>query len=364
MTGAPPSRRNLTASSPVISTGTTPVHRGGRVTQREIADHLGLSLATISLALSDSPLVADSTRTKVYETAQEFGYVYNRSAASLRKQSSGIIGVCIHDITNPFFVELITAIEDEIGRHRCQILFNQHGESRERQANFISMMREHGVDGLILCPAPDTETQSVERIMAQGTPVVLVSRGLSDVGIDAALMDDQLAMDLAVSHLIEQGHQDIALLGGLPGTSTGDGRRAGYIAAHERAGLPVHDQMIFPCLPRRKDAVEATKLLMERDHRPSAIACLNDVMAFGAMATIRSFGMEPGVDIAITGIGDVPEAADWRPSLTTVSAATQDMGRRAASLLYERIADPSRPARMEVFNPTLIVRESSQVGRL
>ena len=330
-----------------------------RVTQREIADRLGLSLATVSLSLSDSPLVADVTRQRVHQTARDLGYVYNRSAASLRKQSSGIIGVCIHDITNPFFATVITALEDEIGRRRGQILFNQHGESRDRQNAFIATMREYSVDGLILCPAPDTDRAEVERIVSQGTPVVLVSRALPDSALDTSAMDDRAAMDLAVSHLISQGHRRIAMVGGLRGTSTGEGRLAGYRDAIIRGNLPLRQEYLALTGPRRTDAAEAVNRLLDLPEPPTALACLNDVMAFGAMSALRRAGRQPGTDMAITGIGDVPEAADWQPALTTVSATPEEMGRRAAVLLFDRMSEPSASPRREILSPVLVVRDSS-----
>ena len=118
-----------------------------------IAEALGVSTATVSLALRDSPLVADQTRERIKEHARAIGYIYNRRAASLRTSRSGILGVVVHDIMNPFFAEILRSIETELDRSRQTFLLSNHYDQLEKQRNFIDTLLQLGADGVIMSPA-------------------------------------------------------------------------------------------------------------------------------------------------------------------------------------------------------------------
>ena len=115
-----------------------------------IADSLGLSTATVSLALRDSPLVAEVTRERIKCAARELGYIYNRRAASLRTSRSGIVGVCVHDIMNPFFGEILKSVENELDRQRQTFILCNHHDDLAKQRSFVDTLLQLGADGLIL----------------------------------------------------------------------------------------------------------------------------------------------------------------------------------------------------------------------
>ena len=121
-----------------------------------IADALGVSTATVSLALRDSPLVADATRDRIKDHARAIGYIYNRRAASLRTSRSGIVGVVVHDIMNPFFAEILRSIESELDRSRQTFILSNHYDQLEKQRTFIDTLLQLGADGVIMSPAIGT----------------------------------------------------------------------------------------------------------------------------------------------------------------------------------------------------------------
>ncbi len=172
-----------------------------------IAESLGLSTATISLALRDSPLVAADTREKIKEQARALGYIYNRRAASLRTSRSGIVGVVVHDIMNPFYGEILKAIESELDRSGQTFILSNHYDSVEKQRTFIETLLQLGGDGVIMSPAIGTPIEDVKLAEANGMPAILVARSMEGVNLPMYRGDDSYGISLATNHLIGLGHR-------------------------------------------------------------------------------------------------------------------------------------------------------------
>ena len=325
---------------------------------KTIAERLGVSTATVSLALRDSPLVASGTRERIKRTARETGYVYNRSAASLRTRRTNIIGVAFYDIVNPYFAEMLSRIEDELSLRKHTTLLCQHSENVGRQTDFIETLMQYRADGVILCPAEGTPAEEILRINSV-MPVVLMCRSVDGVRVDRVGSDDELGMRRATGHLVEQGHRRIAMIGGSPGVSTGHGRISGYRAVLEKAGIGYDSSLQLPGPFTRNFGDDAIERLLAMDDPPTAAVCMNDLNAFGVMMGLRRRGLEPGRDFGLVGYDDVDEAAHWTPRLSTVFNNQTCIGSNAARLLLERIGDPDRPPVELVLEPELRIRASS-----
>lgn len=336
-----------------------PPKPGKRLTLGHIADQLGISTATVSLALRDSPLVARETREKVKQTAQEIGYIYNRSAASLRTSRSQIVGVAVHDILNPYFAEVFSALEDVLEQQGQMIFICNHRDDTKRQRAFVNTLLQHRADGLILCPSVGTSAEEINRLVDQGIPVTLVARELPGVWAPCVRGDDMCGTYLATKHLIEQGHKDIAMIGGRRESSTGRLRNEGWRKALIEAGLDPGIQIDLPELMTQADGRAAVPTILEADPRPTAIVGFNDLVAFGMMTTLRRAGIEPGPDIAITGYDDIDGADARTPALTTVANQPEKIGRLAALTLLRQIAGDRVPNKPIVIEPELRIRESS-----
>ncbi len=334
--------------------------RGGqvrpRVTLQVIAGRLGVSTATVSLALRNSPLVAEATRVRVRDLAREMGYSYNRSAASLRTDRTNILGVGFHDITNPYFAELLAAIEETAAAHGRSILLATYGEQLDRQDRALTTLKEYRPDGMIVCAAGGSTPESFAHLTAAGVPLVQLSREIDGVELDFAGSDDRLGATLAVEHLIGLGHRRIAFLGENTLISTGSNRYRGYRAALARHGIWFEPALVYRGHGTRETGLKGIQHVLDVPEAPTAAVCFNDLIAFGAMLGLRHRGREAGKDFSIVGCDDVQEAAQWYPALTTIRNFQDEMGRRSAELLMRRVAEPAAAVRRVVLTPQLVVR--------
>lgn len=333
---------------------------GIKITLSTIADDLGVSTATVSLALRDSPLVAEATRTRVRERAKEIGYVYDRRAASLRTQRSDIVGVIVRDIINPFFAEILRSIEAELGSNRQTFLLCNHGDDIALQEDFISTLMQFGADGVIMSPSVGTSREDIEKIEKNGLPVTLVARTVEAATVPAFLGNDEPGFHLITQYLIQHGHRDIALVGGTRLTSTGRARRAGFARAFQEAGIELPKREDIETPYERKAGFEAVGQILSQGVAPTAIACCSDTVAMGVMHGLRSRGLEPGVDIAVTGYDDIGEASISAPPLTTVADGHDEMGRLAARALFDKIRGKQPETRARLIEPRLKIRKSVQ----
>lgn len=331
-----------------------------KVTLSTIAYDLGISTATVSLALRDSPLVATATKDKVRARALEIGYVYDRRAASLRTQRSDIVGVLVRDIINPFFAEILRSIEAELGSNRQTFLLCNHADNIELQNEFISTLMQFGADGVIMSPSVGTTAEDIARVEANGLPVTLVARTVDGANVPAFLGDDETGFKLVTKHLIDHGHRDIVLVGGTRKTSTGRARRAGFAAAFAEAGFSLPNREDFETPYDRTAGFEAVKTILASGTPPTAIACASDTVAIGVMHGLRQNGLEPGKDVAVTGYDDIEEASISAPPLTTVADGHDEIGRLAARTLFAKIRKEDIEGKDVLIAPKLKVRASVQ----
>jgi DNA-binding LacI/PurR family transcriptional regulator len=327
-----------------------------------IADALGVSTATVSLALRDSALVADRTRERIKAHARAIGYIYNRRAASLRTSRSGIVGVVVHDIMNPFYAEILRSIETELDRSRRTFILCNHYDQVEKQRTFIDTLLQLGADGVIMSPAIDTPPGDIELAENNALPVVLIARTVQGARVPVFRGDDAYGIGLATDHLIGLGHRRIAMIGGTDETSTGRDRYRGYVAAMQRAGLEAKPQWRLPG-PRTKQAgFEITGSFLALPDRPTAAVCWNDLVAIGLMNGLARAGLAPGRDISVTGYDDLEEARISMPALTTVWNGQREVGRLAARALLDRLNGSQVETGQKLIRPELHVRQST--GRI
>jgi DNA-binding LacI/PurR family transcriptional regulator len=330
-----------------------------KITLSTIAEGLGISTATVSLALRDSPLVAETTREKIKARAAEVGYIYNRRAAALRTSRSDIVGVIVRDIINPFFAEILRSIEEELGNNRQTFLLCNHEDDLELQSNFISTLMQFGADGVIMSPSIGTSKEDIELIEANGLPVTMVARSVEGANVPTFLGDDRAGFELITAYLIGLGHRNIAIIGGTRKTSTGRDRRAGYLAAFKKADIDPGPLIDFETLYDRKAGYEVVERILQAENRPTAIACCSDTVAIGVMNGLRQHGLEPGRDIAVTGYDNIEEAAITAPQLTTVSDGHHEIGHLAARALHARIHGDKEPGSIMHIKPELRIRQSA-----
>lgn len=337
-----------------------------RVTLQVLATRLSVSTATVSLALRGSALVAESTREKVQALARELGYVYNRSAASLRTSRTHMLGVVFHDFTNPFFMGLMASVEEAVRDAGLSIVLgtyaentrgagSRYAESIERQQRVFETLREYRPDGMLICSAGGSEPDHLQTFKLSGIPVIQVMREV-DPTLDFAGANDAMGTGLALRHLYDLGHRRIAMVGGASNVSTGTTRHGAYREALAALGLPVDEALIVHGYGTRETGFRGIQTLLDLPKPPTAALCFNDLTAFGALMGMRHRGLEAGRDISIVGCDDISEAEQWFPGLTTIRNHEDRIGRTAAELLLARIAQPTRPRERRLIDVELVVR--------
>lgn len=330
-----------------------------RVSLKDVARVAGVSTGTVSMVLNDKPSVAAKTRAHVQQVIDQLGYVYDRSGAQLRTKRTGIVGVSICDLANPYFAEVTVGIEEALGELGLALVLGHSRESVTQQAKFLTTAREHNVEGLILMPAIGTTRSMVEEVLAWRIPLVLVSRYAQGAATDFAGLDNHAGSVLATEHLLALGHERIAFVGANARTSTGRERLRGYQTALRGAGQPLAADLVRECDASREDGFQAANDLLTRRDPPTAIVCFNDLVAFGVMLGLRKLGLEPGRDCSVVGADDVAEAALWQPGLSTVAVHSGLVGLAAGELFRKRLQAPDRPPERVLLKPELYVRGSS-----
>ncbi|MEX0600552.1 MAG: substrate-binding domain-containing protein, partial [Rhodothermales bacterium] len=219
------------------------------------------------------------------------------------------------DIMNPFFAELAVGIESLLDEADYAVLLTNTSEQLSKQNRLLEVMHEFQVDGVLLCPVEDTPVDAIERLRRWELPVVLVARYLANVDVDYVGGDNVRGAQMAVDHLVDRGHGDIAFLGGPAHSSARADRLSGFRAALTRHGL--HEVAAPRASGTTRDGGhDAMMELLDETDAVTAVLCYNDVVAMGAMLALRARGLEPGKDIAVVGFDDIADASLWRPSLS------------------------------------------------
>jgi LacI family transcriptional regulator, galactose operon repressor len=331
-----------------------------RVTLLDIAADAGVSRATVSLVIRNVPSVAESTRKRVLRSIKRLGYVYHRGAANLRTQQSHAIGLIVSDITNPFFAEVIIAIEERLAGGRFVTLLGNTSESSSKEESLLKTMTEFPADGILICPALSGRDSGTEIAnFSVRLPIVTFARRAP--GLDYVGVDNVQGAQLAVEHLYQVGHRRIAFVGGDPNALTGNERIEGYQLALARLGLQFDPALLIPAPPTRRGGHDSVQRLLQIERRPTAALCFNDVVALGVVEALQLSKLKVGADFGVVGFNNIPDAAQSLPSLTTIDTSPRQLGETAAELLIRRIEKRDSPIQIVVLQPKLIVRESCGV---
>ena len=328
-------------------------------TIRDVARLAGVSVATVSNAVNEPERVSDELRNRVNKAIVALNYAPRAAARSLRKQSSGLIGLIVADITNPFFTELVRAVEVVASQRGYSVLLCNSDEDPGREARALDLLRSQWVDGIVLAATGTASADRAALLSQLRVPVVLVDRGLEGLGFDSVVLDNRLAALQATRHLIDQGHRRIGLISGPAGLSTGADRQAGYREGLLAAGLSPDPALIREAGFREDQGHQATLDLMRLPDPPTALFAANNLMAIGMMRALTALGLDCPGDVSVISIDDFPWADVFRPRLTTVSQPVRAMGELAMRLVTDRIGGGrGGPGETHVLTSHLEVRDS------
>jgi len=328
-----------------------------RATIVDVARRAGVSKSTVSLVLGGSSLVAESTRERVTSAMTELGYIYHRGAATLRGLKSGVLGMVINDLTNPFYVELAIGIEQACQGGAFVPFLANSAEDPIRQQEVIKSMREHGAAGLVLAPAIGTSLSDVKPLLA-GLPVVQVMRRLPGLKASFVAPENREGARKATAHLVEHGHKRIAFIGGTSSLFVREERLIGYRLALEEAGIAPDQSLVIETMNNYSGGGAAVPQLLNLHQPATAALCFNDVVAIGLIRALTQAGVAVGRDFAVIGFDDIEEAKHTIPALTSIAVNARSLGSRAAQLLMRQIAIGDFEPETVVCPTSLIIRAS------
>ncbi len=330
-----------------------------KITIRDIARMAGVSRATVSLAINDSPRINDKTKQRILALIEEVGYRPNAMARALASNRAGVIAVVVpkvdHVFGDSYFSESLSGILDVASAKDYRVSIEvsssefQSGEKPDR------LFRERRIDGLLAVGALITDT-FLERLHEAGRPVVLVNSEMGD--IPHAIADNVEGVVSVVHHLASLGHHAIGYIKGLDITTTGRHRDEGFRKGLKLAGLPFREDLTAHGDFSERSGYEAMGRILQRSWIPAALFATNDMMAIGAARRLKEAGLAIGDDVALVGGDDAPLARYVEPPLTTLRQSMYDLGAAAARMLIEWLERGELTQTRNILHTELVVRGS------
>jgi DNA-binding LacI/PurR family transcriptional regulator len=336
--------------------------RQGRVTLSFLAEHLGLSPASVSLVLNKAPAadaIPQRTKDRIIAAAKEFGYQPHSLARSLARQRSLTIGVLIPDVSEGYVALALGGVEDYLLQAGYLYFLASHRHRDDLIDEYKKLLVDRAVEGIISLDTPFSEPLPV--------PVVAISGHDLVEGVTNIEIDHNRAAELALAYLISAGHRRIAVIQGPSYTADSEIRWQSIRIAAERLGVPI-DPALTERLAHYDLTLEpgrrAARTLLSSGQTFTALFAFNDVTAIGAIQALCDAGVDVPGDVSVIGFDDIPGALYHRPGLTTVRQPLRSMGETAARILLERIEHP-RVAypRSIMVEPELVVRGTTALMR-
>ncbi len=354
------------ANSPKRSSRSSTAGRA-RVTVRDVARIVGVSPSTVSRVLNNgtrSEFISEETRRRVRQVAQELGYTPSPIAKALRGGSSGLIGLIVHEIADPFFASLIQELSNNARSRGYQIVLGYAHGDPDQALTVSSVLDTRHVDGMIVLGDLTHDELILGAILENVTAAVGLCRGRSSQTLFTINTDNAAGVRILFDHLYGLGHRHIGYLdGGLIGDISE--RREAFLACMAERGLEVRPAWIREAVDGLAGGYQAMTDLIAQGDLPTALMAADDVIALGAMKAALQHGLRVPEDLSITGFDDIEMAKFMHPGLTTIRQPIDLLSHQAIDSLLEQVAQrpPVSDASMMRFTPTLQVRQSTAQPR-
>lgn len=324
------------------------------VTLKDIAEAVGKSVAAVSRALNNHDDISEETRENIKRVARELGYA-----------PTNTLGIILPTLSprnsDPYFSELLAGIAGEATRQGFDLLVSTCTPGPEESWAYLRLINSRRVDGIIVA-RPRWRDERIELLLEKQFPFVVI--GATNIqGSFLTISDDATeGVRLVVEHLIEQGHQHIALINTPANLFFSSDFLAGFREAMKKAGLQINKDYLQECNFTQKDGYSIAQKLLSKPQAPTAIITADDIVALGVMAAVQDQGLDVGSDVVVTGYGDILLAEYSQPPLTTIHRATYTLGQQACQMLTARLrGDPIESERV-VLKPSLVIRQSSDLA--
>jgi DNA-binding LacI/PurR family transcriptional regulator len=327
---------------------------------KQVAEHLGLNPATVSVVLNDVPgrSIPQATRDRIKAAAKAMNYQPNLLARSLRSRKTLTIGILVPELGEPYHTQVMSGIGDQLIQAGYFYLTAHHRHRKSLIEEYTRMLVSRGAQGII---AIDTELEHQISI-----PVVAVAGHRHIEGVTNVVLDHARAAELALGHLYELGHRKFAFMHGQPFSADSDERWNSLAAVAKRMRIEIKPELVVK-LDRDVTSPElgfsvARKLLATKQSF-TAIVAFNDIAAIGAIRTLKDFNLRVPEDVSVIGFDDIKAAAFTLPRLTTIRQPLEEIGRIATQSLLNRIHNTVPPRDEIVVEPKLVIRESTGLAK-
>ena len=335
------------------------------LTMKDIAAQLGVSVATVSRALKNSPNISKQRREMIQKYARDNNYYPNVIAEQLRhsrQKPSQVIGVILPEFVHFYFASILCGIEERAKKRGYRVMVAQSGESYEREVEICESFMRNKVCGIIVSQAKDTEQYDhFKRLVQNGIPLVFYDRICPALNASRVVVDDYQGAYKAVSYMIETGCKRISFFGANMNMEISKNRLNGYKDALYHHGLQPDENLITPC-DNSDDAEKVTPLMLKMKNRPDGFFAINDETAISIMYTAKRMGLKVPQDVSVCGFTDSERAVSCDPMLTTVRQNGVEVGSQAADVLVDTVEGnlPMDRAEKRMVRTKLIVRGTTK----
>lgn len=334
--------------------------RTAAATLSDVANRAGVSIATASRVLSHADYgVADDLRERVEVAAESLQYVPNAHAQALARATSSTVGVIVHDVSDPYFSEIVRGIL-EVATERDHLVMICHtGRDPERELEYLGLLRAQGIQAVILAASGRDDLDFAERMAQVVAPYTAAGGRVATIGrhrlvADTVRPDNRGGAAALGRAVVERGHRVVGVVSGPPSLTVTLDRLAGFAGALAETGVDLPEERIVATDFSRDGGAAGMRELLARAPELTAVFALNDVTAVGAMAALHEAGREVPDDVSLVGFDDIPLARDLQPALTTARVPMSELGARALALALD-VTEETRTVQLPV---ELVLRDS------
>lgn len=333
---------------------------------KDIADALGVSVATVSRALNDKADIGIETKRKIISKANELDYRFRRGPSSIQNiKAVNVIGVVVPKITHYFFSSVLQGIMNQAHANNYLVLVGESQHISKKEQKILEEFIDYGVSGILLAPCVGSSFEkNVLPIIHTRIPVVIMDRMYDNYHGNYVLVNDKRGAISAVTHLAKNGYKKIAYIGSTDIRSIGYDRKVGYIAALKQNNMEVREDYIV--LKEVKDAEQAiiqgrsgAKELLSLEDPPDAIFAVTDEVAVGVFEYANNIGLKIPKDLGVAGFSNSQISKYLSPKLTTVHQNAAQMGKLSFDYFLNSLANPGKIFQ-KIFECELLIRESSR----
>ena len=331
---------------------------------KEVAREAGVSTATVSHVINNTRYVSDEVRARVLQAIEQCRYYPNAHARSLASGKSKIIGLVISDIVNPFFPELVKAIEAAAFERGYDIMLSNTNYDTDRTSHYVRRFIERKIAGVAVMTS-EMDKKLVDELSQREVPVVFLDVGEPGLHMNNLRVDYDEGIEQAILHLVALGHRRIAFIGGNTNLRSSRRRLEAFQKTMQQL-FPDAPELVFYGNFKIEGGQRAASEILATEARdlPTAVVCANDLTAIGAISEFEAAGLNIPRDVSVVGFDNIAFAALTKPALTTVNLPLGELGRRAIEVLIRSVED-SQQQGIEIRIPTnLIIRQSTAPARI